>query len=165
MKRRQGTDGPPGVRPGETRERALQALEGVLDGEADPIVGMATVSSILKQQFDAWIWVGFYRIVAGVLVVGPYQGRVACVRFPLDQGVCGRCVTEGRSVVVPDVEEFHGHITCDPEAVSEVVVPVRDRSGAIRGVLDVDSDRPAAFTDQDVVFLERVAELLSRCDW
>lgn len=123
---------------------------------------MATVAALLYHKFDYFFWCGFYRLVAGDLVVGPYQGPLACQVLARDRGVCWEAVRRGASVIVPDVHKFPGHIACDSRSLSEVVVPVRDHRGTIVAVLDADSDRLAQFDGTDAAELERIVALLSQ---
>ena len=134
-------------------------LAALAEGETDAIALMATVACELHHADDRFDWTGFYRVVApGLLKVGPYQGGHGCLSIPFDKGVCGACARTGQAQLVPDVDAFPGHIACSSGTRSEVVVPVRDAAGRLVAVLDVDSDRPAAFDEEDVRGLERVIE-------
>jgi len=136
----------------------LQEIRSVLQGEDDDIARMSSVCAILKRGLPWASWVGFYREIAPrLLVVGPYQGEMGCLRIPFDRGVCGAAARTGVTQVVPDVHAFEGHIACDSTARSEIVVPVRDRSGRVFAVLDLDSRLPAAFDEIDRSYLEVVA--------
>jgi GAF domain-containing protein len=126
----------------------------------DPIARMATACAILHHKMPHFFWTGFYRLQNGELVVGPYQGPVACAVLPGPTGVCWAAVLQNDSVVVADVHAFAGHVACDARSQSEIVVPVRDRSGSIVAVLDVDSDRPAAFGEVDRAGLEAIVALI-----
>lgn len=142
----------------EPKERAYAQLHahflGVMAGIDDDVAGMATLSSMLHHAFG-FLWTGFYRVVApNLLRVGPYQGTVGCLDIPFGKGVCGTAAAEARTVVVPDVDRFPGHITCDARSKSEIVVPVYDRNGGLIAVLDIDSDRRARFDQQDATSLE-----------
>lgn len=144
----------------EPKDRAYPQLHAhlisVLAGINDDIAGMATVSALLHHAFGH-LWTGFYRVVGpGLLRVGPYQGTVGCLEIAFGRGVCGAAAAEQRTIVVPDVERFPGHITCDPRSKSEIVVPVFDRAGSLIAVLDIDSSRRAAFDQQDAAGLERM---------
>lgn len=137
-------------------------LRLVLAGVDDPVTGMATVSCLVHHAFGH-LWTGFYRVVedgrspAGRLLrVGPYQGTLGCLEIAFGRGVCGTAAAEGRTVVVEDVHAFPGHIACDGRSVSEIVVPVRDATGALVAVFDVDSERPGAFDEEDRRGLERL---------
>lgn len=142
------------------RYRELAAeIASVLDGEPNLTARMATVASMLAASFDAYFWTGFYVVDPGKpreLVVGPYQGTLGCLRIAFGRGVCGIAAETGQTQLVDDVEAFPGHIACDSRSKSEVVVPVRDASGRLIAVLDVDSDKPAAFDQTDVEWLERI---------
>ena len=139
--------------------RQLDAhVRAVLAGmEDDPIAGMATISCLVHHAFGH-LWTGFYRVIepGRMLRVGPYQGTLGCLDIPFGKGVCGTAAAEGRTLVVEDVHAFPGHITCDGRSASEIVVPVRDRSGVLLAVFDVDSDRKAAFDADDQEGLERL---------
>lgn len=138
-------------------DRIVSQLEELFAPVTDPLSRMATAASLVQAKLAHHSWTGFYRLEDGDLLVGPYQGPLACMRLERGVGVCWACVERGEPVVVPDVHAFPGHIACDPATRSEVVVPVRDRTGAIRAVLDVDSGREDAFGRADVEGLERVA--------
>ena len=148
----------------EDRTTAYAELEkeiaAVLDGEADRTARMATVAAMLQARFaDAFIWTGFYVVDPDrreELVVGPYQGELGCLRIPFGKGVCGTAAATRETVIVEDVHAFPGHITCDARAVSEIVVPVFDAEKRLIAVLDIDSDQPAAFSDQDKAGLESI---------
>ena len=134
-------------------------LAALAEGETDAIALMATVACELHHADDRFDWTGFYRVAApGLLKVGPYQGGHGCLSIPFDKGVCGACARTGEAQLVPDVDLFPGHIACSSSTRSEVVVPVRDATGRLVALLDVDSDRPAAFDEEDVRGLERVIE-------
>jgi GAF domain-containing protein len=132
-------------------------VRAVLDGVADPIAGMATISALVHHAFGH-LWTGFYRVVepGTLLRVGPYQGTLGCLEIAMGRGVCGTAAAEQRTVVVPDVHAFSGHIACDARSRSEIVVPVFDHSGALIAVFDIDSANPDSFDDADVVGLERI---------
>jgi GAF domain-containing protein len=131
----------------------------LLAEERDLIAAMANMSAALHTTFD-WHWVGFYRVLGAELVLGPFQGPVACSRIGHGRGVCGTAWAEERTVVVPDVDKFPGHIACSPHSRSEIVVPVRDRSGRVAAVLDIDSVRTDDFSVVDAHALERLTALL-----
>ncbi len=133
-------------------------LQSLTDGETDLIANMANISSALKEVFSWW-WVGFYLVKGNELVLGPFQGPVACTRIGFGRGVCGTCWKEHRSILVPDVNEFPGHIACSSASVSEVVVPVFDNN-EVFAVLDVDSERLGVLDETDVMWLEKIAKLL-----
>lgn len=136
-------------------------LEALLSGETDLQANMANVAAALHSAF-AWHWTGFYRVVGKELVLGPFQGPVACTRIPYDKGVCGSAWSQDRTLLVPDVEQFPGHIACSAFSRSEIVVPLRDRKGEVVAVLDVDSSELNDFSEVDRVELERICKLLER---
>jgi L-methionine (R)-S-oxide reductase len=142
-------------------ERIYEQLAGLLVKTNDPQARMATAAALLYHKFDYYFWCGFYRLVAGDLVVGPYQGPLACQVLAKNRGVCWEAVKRGKTVIVPDVRKFPGHIACDSRSLSEIVVPVRDGKGAIVAVLDVDSDKTDQFDDIDAGRLERIAALIA----
>jgi len=137
----------------------LPQLEALVAGEPDLIANLANLSAALMQGIAAASWVGFYILRDRELILGPFQGKVACVRIALGRGVCGTAAAEGRTLVVPDVDRFPGHIACDAASRSEIVVPVRDPEGRMVAVIDVDSAELAAFDDTDAAALARVAAL------
>jgi len=126
----------------------------------DPISRMATIVAILHHKMDAYFWTGFYLLKDGELVVGPYQGPVACVVLEKDKGVCWAGINRQETVVVANVHEFPGHIACDSRSNSEIVVPLRDKDGAVIGVLDVDSKELNSFDEVDRENLELILELV-----
>lgn len=140
--------------------RIAAQLEDLFANVADPISRMGSAAALLHHKIPHFFWTGFYRLVDGDLIVGPYQGPLACMLLERHTGVCWAAVDRGESILVADVHAFPGHIACDSRSNSEVVVPVRDDAGEIRAVLDVDSDKPDAFTQGDVAGLERVAALI-----
>ncbi len=125
----------------------------------DEIALMATINSILAHQFPHFFWTGFYRVCGDRLVVGPYIGTVGCLQIEFGRGVCGAAAERRETVVVPDVSQFPGHIACDPNSKSEIVVPVLGLEGELIAVLDVDSDQLDAFGDEDRAGLERIVAL------
>jgi GAF domain-containing protein len=139
--------------------RQLDAyIRVVLEGVDDEIAAMATMSALLHHAFGH-LWTGFYRVVEpGVLLrVGPYQGTLGCLDIRIGRGVCGTAAAERRTIVVPDVHLFPGHITCDARSRSEIVVPIFNARGEILAVLDIDSTEPAVFGEEDRIGLERIA--------
>ena len=136
----------------------LPQVKALCEGETDLIAKMANIAALLHHEFDFW-WTGFYRVVNNELLLGPFQGPIACVHIAYGRGVCGTAWKERRTVVVPDVEEFPGHIACSSESRSEIVVPVF-RSDNIIAVLDIDSRELATFDDTDAHYLEQVVALL-----
>lgn len=136
----------------------LPQAAALLEGEDDIIANMANLSALLHQAFGFW-WTGFYRVAGKELVLGPFQGPLACVHIPFGRGVCGTAWKNGETVVVPDVEEFPGHIACSSESRSEIVVPVK-KGGEIVAVLDIDSRELGCFDDIDRKYLEKIVENL-----
>lgn len=134
-------------------------LRELLSEERDLIAAMANFSALLKEAFG-WHWIGFYRVVGAELVLGPFQGPVACVRIGYGKGVCGSAWQEERTLVVPDVDKFPGHIACSSLSRSEIVVPVRDRDGRVAAVLDIDSSVLDDFSLVDAHALEVLCEQL-----
>lgn len=126
----------------------------------DPVARMATICALLHAKLPHFFWTGFYRLVDGDLVVGPYQGPLACALLPPPDGVCWAGINGGRTIIVPDVHAFPGHVACDARSRSEIVVPVRDPRGRVVAVLDVDAEQPNAFGEVDQVGLEAVAALV-----
>ncbi len=143
----------------EKYQALLPQIQALLEDETDPVANMANVSAALMDTFRHW-WVGFYRVQGEELVLGPFQGPLACTRIRRGRGVCGTAWDRGETVVVPDVELFPGHIACSSLSRSEIVVPLW-RDGAVWGVLDIDSKEPAAFDEVDARYLEQLAALLS----
>ena len=138
-------------------------LESVLAGIDDSIAGMATISALLHHGFGH-LWTGFYRVVepGRLLRVGPYQGTLGCLDIEFGKGVCGTAAARRETVIVADVHAFPGHITCDPRSRSEIVVPVLDGDGELIAVLDIDSDQPAAFSEEDREGLESLLRWFER---
>ncbi len=139
-------------------ELAVQ-LAALLKGESDPIANAANAAALIYHGLPDLNWAGFYFNRGGELVLGPFQGKPACVRIPWGKGVCGMAAASGAAVIVPDVHEFPGHIACDPDSRSELVVPLV-RDGEVVGVLDLDSPVPARFDDEDRAGVERLAAIL-----
>ena len=142
----------------ELYEALLPQVASVVEGEGDLIANMANVAAMLHETFGFW-WTGFYRVVGEELVLGPFQGPMACTRIKKGRGVCGTAWQEAETQVVPDVDKFPGHIACSSASRSEIVVPVF-RKGEVVAVLDIDSDRLATFDDTDRHYLERMVQLL-----
>lgn len=139
----------------------LRRAEALLEGEDDLICAMANLSALLNEDVPEMNWVGFYRVAGETLLLGPFQGKVACTRIPKGRGVCGTAWAEDRAQLVPDVHRFPGHIACDSASRSELVVPVRDGNGAVIAVLDADSPLPERFTPMEQALFEAVASLLT----
>jgi GAF domain-containing protein len=134
--------------------RAIDSLAGMLAGETDATLVMASIVAVLHQTMPHYFWTGFYRVCGDELLVGPYQGTPACLRIRHGHGVCGTAWAQGQTIVVADVHSFPGHIACDARSASEIVVPWPDASGRLVAVLDVDSEKPAAFNEIDRAMLE-----------
>jgi GAF domain-containing protein len=144
----------------EPKPRAYEhiddAFAAVMNDVNDPVTAMATMSALLHHGFG-FLWTGFYRVVSpGLLRVGPYQGTLGCLEIPFGTGVCGTAAAERRTVVVPDVNQFPGHITCDARSRSEIVVPVFGAEGELVAVLDIDSEKANTFDQEDQAGLERL---------
>jgi len=144
----------------EQYAQLLQQARALLHGERDRIANAANLSALVYNALPDLNWVGFYFFDGSELVVGPFQGLPACVRIPLDKGVCGTAARTRQTQRIEDVHAFPGHIACDSRSESEVVVPVRDASGAIAGVLDVDSEKPDAFSQADVDGLTKIGAMI-----
>lgn len=142
----------------ELYENLLPQIKSLVEGESDIIANMANVTACLKDTFNFW-WVGFYRVLANELVLGPFQGPLACTRIRKGKGVCGTAWQEARTVIVPDVDQFPGHIACSSLTKSEIVVPVF-KNDEIVAVLDIDSEKLATFDDTDREYLEKLVAYL-----
>jgi len=138
----------------------IPQLAALVEGEADLVANLANITAALKEAFG-FFWIGFYLKKDNQLVLGPFQGPVACTRIAFDKGVCGAAYTRQKTILVPDVEQFPGHIACSSASKSEIVVPVFDRTGNVMMVLDVDSDQLNDFSEIDREGLERVARLIT----
>ncbi|MDP4265624.1 MAG: GAF domain-containing protein [Bacteroidota bacterium] len=142
----------------EQYQSLIPQVRGILEGENDLVANLANVAAALKEQFG-WLWVGFYIVKNNELVVGPFQGPVACTRIKKGKGVCGTSWAAAKTIIVPDVEKFPGHIACSSLSKSEIVVPViRDQE--VVAVLDVDSEKPDQFSLVDQRYLEEIVELI-----
>lgn len=149
------------VQSGTKEERysnLLPQLAAIIEGEHDTIANMANISACLHETFRFW-WTGFYRVIGSELVLGPFQGPMACTRIHYGRGVCGTAWKRGETIIVPDVNLFPGHIACSSASRSEIVIPLRHED-EIWGVLDIDSERLNNFDHVDRVWLERIAALL-----
>ena len=135
-------------------------IAAVTENESDTIANMANVAAMIHATFGFW-WTGFYRVVGQELVLGPFQGPLACSRIAYGRGVCGTAWKEQRTQLVPDVEQFPGHIACSSLSKSEIVVPIFQGNEVI-GVLDIDSDQLATFDETDRIYLEKMMEILSK---
>jgi GAF domain-containing protein len=142
--------------------RICDQLTELTSKTGDPIARMASICAVLHHKMDYFFWTGFYLLKDGKLIVGPYQGPVACQELEAHRGVCWAAVDSGAPVLVADVRAFPGHITCDSRSKSEITLPVRRHDREIAAVFDVDSERPGAFTGTDQQQLERILELIYR---
>ncbi|MDR0845504.1 MAG: GAF domain-containing protein [Tannerella sp.] len=150
---------PPNLSKEETYESLLPQLEALVANEPDLIANLANISAALQQVFG-FFWVGFYLVKGDELVLGPFQGPVACTRIAFGRGVCGTAWKERRTVVVPDVEQFPGHIACNSASKSEIVVPLFDKAQQIIGVLDIDSDEWNTFDETDGKYLGEIGRTI-----
>ncbi|OCN02690.1 guanylate cyclase [Clostridium sp. W14A] len=142
-----------------------QQMEVLLDGETDWVANLANAAALLNGALPNINWVGFYRLVNGELLLGPFQGKTACIHIPFGKGVCGTAAAKNKTQVVADVHRFEGHIACDSDSASELVIPlcVKDK---VVGVLDIDSPVLKRFSDEDARALEEIAEMISGgCEW
>lgn len=137
----------------------LAQVRAITKDETDAVANMANVAALIQETFRFW-WTGFYRVVDNQLVLGPFQGPVACTRIGFGKGVCGTAWKEKKILVVQDVEQFPGHIACSSESKSEIVVPLM-KQGEVVGVLDIDSERLATFDDTDRQWLDQIAEAVA----
>ncbi|HYM93953.1 MAG TPA: GAF domain-containing protein [Chitinophagaceae bacterium] len=143
----------------EQYESLMPQVKGLLEGEPDLIANLANVVAALKEQFN-WLWVGFYLVKDNELVLAPFQGPVACTRIKKGRGVCGTSWEQAKTLIVPDVEKFPGHIACSSLSKSEIVIPVI-RNNNVIAVLDVDSSEYDQFDETDKNFLEKIVDLVS----
>lgn len=139
----------------------LPQLQALTANEVDIVANLANISAALKETFNWW-WVGFYLVKGDELVLGPFQGPIACTRIRYGKGVCGTAWKEKKSILVPDINAFPGHIACSSASVSEIVTPILNKSGEVAGVLDVDSERYDILDDTDVRFLEEISKICSK---
>jgi len=137
----------------------LSQVKAMVKDESDTVANMANVAALIQETFHFW-WTGFYRVIGEQLVLGPFQGPVACTRIGFGKGVCGTSWKEKKTIVVEDVEQFHGHIACSSESKSEIVVPLL-KDGKVISVLDIDSERLATFDEIDKEWLEQIAEVVA----
>ena len=142
----------------KTYELLYKQVKSLIEGEQDEIAIMANVAALIHETFHFW-WTGFYRVMGQELVLGPFQGPIACTRIAYGRGVCGTAWQEKRCIVVPDVEQFKGHIACSSASKSEIVVPVW-KNDVIVAVLDIDSEYLATFDDTDRLWLEKIVVCL-----
>ncbi|OWY22482.1 GAF domain-containing protein [Sphingobacteriales bacterium UPWRP_1] len=137
----------------------LPQIESLIADEPDLIANLANIAAVLKENMG-FFWVGFYRRIGEDLVLGPFQGSLACTRIPLNKGVCGACATKGQTIIVPDVDAFPGHIACSSLSRSEITVPLANAAGITQLVLDIDSNMLNDFDETDARHLEKLMELL-----
>ena len=142
----------------EKYKELITQISALVADETDEIANMANVAAVLHETFGFW-WTGFYRVEKEELVLGPFQGPIACTRIPFGKGVCGTAWAKAETVIVPDVHKFAGHIACSSASNSEIVVPVR-KNGKIKAVLDIDSTAFDTFDETDRIYLEQIADLL-----
>jgi len=142
----------------EQYESLTPQIKGLLEGEPDLVANLANITGALKEQFG-WFWIGFYLVKKNELVLGPFQGPVACTRIQKGRGVCGTSWQQAETIIVPDVEKFPGHIACSSLSKSEIVVPVI-RNGEVVAVLDVDSDEYDQFDTADQHYLQNIVDLI-----
>ena len=142
----------------KTYELLYKQVKSLIEGEQDEIATMANVAALIHETFHFW-WTGFYRVMGQELVLGPFQGPIACTRIAYGRGVCGTAWQERHSIVVPDVEQFKGHIACSSASKSEIVVPVW-KNDEIVAVLDIDSEKLSTFDETDRIGLEKICTLL-----
>jgi len=144
-------------------EECFQSVAAIWRDEGGPLLDdialMATINSVLASRFPHFYWTGFYRVCGDHLIVGPYIGTVGCLQIEFGRGVCGTAAATRQTVIVPDVNEFPGHIACDPKSKSEIVVPVFGRDSELIAVLDVDSDQINSFDEEDQRGLEKIVAL------
>jgi L-methionine (R)-S-oxide reductase len=143
----------------EKYESILPQINALLEGEPDLVANLANVTAALNEQFN-WFWVGFYLVKKEELVLGPFQGPVACTRIKKGRGVCGTSWAQAKTLIVPDVEKFPGHIACSSLSRSEIVVPII-RNAEVIGVLDVDSEKLNAFNEVDQQYLEKIVAMIN----
>ena len=145
----------------EKYETFLPQLQGLIDETQEAVSVLANVCAALHAEFGWW-WTGFYLVRGNKLVLGPFQGPVACYQIPFGRGVCGSAWKEQKTLVVPDVEEFPGHIACSSLSRSEIVVPIFNENGEVCAVLDIDSKELACFDETDRLYLERAMQSLAK---
>ena len=137
----------------------VQAVKAFLDGESNVIANLANASAIINEYVKAINWAGFYLMEDGELVLGPFQGKPACIRIPVGRGVCGTTVEKKETIIVEDVHQFPGHIACDAASNSEIVIPIM-KNGEVFGVLDIDSPEFNRFTELEKKYLEEVVDII-----
>ena len=148
------------IEPAELYRQLCNAADALTSGEPDPVANMANVAALISEYVSDLNWAGFYRMIDGELVLGPFIGKPACIRIPLGQGVCGTAASTAKTQLVEDVHAFPGHIACDAASQSEVVVPVI-KDGEVIAVIDCDSPKIARFSAEDAAGFERLAEIIA----
>ncbi len=154
-----------GIEFSKTKDREIiyqeitPQIKSLVEGETDLIANLANIAAVLKEAFG-FFWVGFYLTKENQLVLGPFQGTLACTRIDFDKGVCGHCYTTKETVIVPNVDEFPGHIVCSSASKPEIVLPMLDKNGEVFGVLDVDSDELDDFSEIDAEGLKRIVKII-----
>lgn len=143
----------------EKYQLLVSQISSLINGEKDTTAVMSNVAAAIHQTMGFW-WTGFYRVIGNELVLGPFQGPVACMHIPYGKGVCGTSWQRAETVIVPDVEQFPGHIACSSESKSEIVVPVFSSNGKVMAVLDIDSEHIGTFDDIDRKYLEDICKLI-----
>jgi len=144
-----------------TYQLLVKQVESLIEGEDNPVGQLANVAALLHETMGWW-WTGFYLVKGDMLQLGPFQGPIACYNIKRGKGVCGTAWQQERTIVVPDVEQFQGHIACSSLSRSEIVVPLRNDSGIVAGVLDIDSKELATFDDVDAHWLEQIAIVITQ---
>lgn len=146
----------------ERNKLLISQLSALLEGEHDSMPVLANTVAALYDAFkERFLWAGFYMVSGDELVLGPFQGPVACMHIARGRGVCGTCWAEERAIIVPDVNKFHGHIACSSESRSEIVIPIK-KKGIVTGVIDIDSQSFGAFDATDAHYLEQIADIVAR---
>lgn len=144
----------------EKYQLLTEQIRALIEGETDSVAVMANVCAAIHEAMGFW-WTGFYRVLNGELVLGPFQGPVACMHIGFGKGVCGTAWKDGRTIIVPDVEQFPGHIACSSLSRSEIVVPLFSEDGAVVAVLDIDSKELSTFDETDQTYLEEICKMFS----
>lgn len=152
---------PVGTDRKEIYDALIPQINGLIETESDLIANLANITAVLKEAFG-FFWVGFYIAKEGQLVLGPFQGPIACTRIPFHKGVCGASYSQQKTILVPDVDQFPGHIACSSASKSEIVLPVFHKNGTVAMILDVDSDQLDDFSEIDAAGLQSILTLLER---
>ncbi len=152
---------PVGTDRKEIYDALIPQINGLIETESDLIANLANITAVLKEAFG-FFWVGFYIAKEGQLVLGPFQGPIACTRIPFHKGVCGTSYSQQKTIIVPDVDQFPGHIACSSASKSEIVLPVFYKNGTVAMILDVDSDQLDDFSEIDAAGLQSILTLLER---